>query len=40
MKPIPIFDIRDETKEDDILNLSEFQDIDETNEQQEFSMPY
>ncbi|EFN69972.1 Probable ATP-dependent RNA helicase DDX28 [Camponotus floridanus] len=40
MKPIPIFDNRDEAKEDDILNLSEIQDIDETNEQQEFSMPY
>lgn len=38
MKPIPIFD--NEAKEDDILNLSEIQDIDETNEQQEFSMPY
>lgn len=40
MKPIPIFDTLNETKEDDILNLSEFQDIDETDEQQEFSIPY
>lgn len=40
MRPIPIFDIHDETKEDDILNSSEFQNIDETDEQQEFSIPY
>lgn len=41
MKPIPIFDICNETKEDDILNETpELQNIVETDEQQEFSIAY
>lgn len=39
MKPIPIFEIR-ETKEDDNLELLESQNIDENDQQQEFSIPY
>lgn len=39
MKPIPIFDIH-EKKEDGILDLLEYKNIDEENQQQEFSIPY
>ncbi|XP_070168642.1 probable ATP-dependent RNA helicase DDX28 isoform X2 [Polyergus mexicanus] len=41
MKPIPIFDIH-EKKDDGILDLHEYKNIDEENEekQQEFSIPY
>lgn len=39
MKPIPIFDIH-ETKEDDTLDLLKSENIDEENQQQEFSIPY
>lgn len=38
MKPIPIFDIHETKKEDDISDLLE--DIDEKDQQQEFSIPY